>query len=50
MKTSGITGRLTSLKEDVIDDFNITVIPVVLGTGIPLFHEQNTETKLGLPI
>ncbi|QJC98077.1 Dihydrofolate reductase [Bacillus mojavensis] len=38
------------MKEDAIDDSIITVIPVVIGTGIPLFHEQNTETKLGLPI
>jgi hypothetical protein len=50
VKTSGIHGRLTPLKEDAIDDSIITVILVVIGTDIPLFHEQNTETKLGLPI
>ncbi|MCK8099917.1 hypothetical protein C7B63_09325 [Bacillus halotolerans] len=38
----------TFMKEDAIDEYIITVIPVVLGSGIPLFHEQNTETKLRL--
>lgn len=36
------------MKEDAIDEFIITVIPVVLGSGIPLFHELTNETKLRL--
>lgn len=35
------------MKEDAIDEFIITVIPVVLGSGIPLFQQTN-ETKLRL--
>ncbi|MDL9993665.1 dihydrofolate reductase family protein [Bacillus stercoris] len=36
------------MKEDAIDEFIITVIPVVLGSGIPLFQELTNETKLRL--
>lgn len=36
------------MKENAIDEFIITVIPVVLGSGIPLFHELTNETKLRL--
>lgn len=36
------------MKEDGIDEFIITVIPVVLGSGIPLFQELTNETKLRL--
>lgn len=36
------------MKEDAIDEFIITIIPVVLGSGIPLFHELTNETKLRL--
>ncbi|MDI6567181.1 dihydrofolate reductase family protein, partial [Bacillus subtilis] len=36
------------MKEVAIDELIITVIPVVLGSGIPLFQELTNETKLRL--
>ena len=34
------------LKEDLIDEFYITVIPVILGKGISLFNKIKKELKL----
>jgi dihydrofolate reductase len=33
------------LKEDLIDEMTITIIPVLLGDGIPLFGKNNTSLK-----
>ncbi|MDS9995763.1 dihydrofolate reductase family protein [Bacillus atrophaeus] len=38
----------TLIKEGAIDEFIMTMIPVMLGSGIPLFHQHQTETKLRL--
>lgn len=40
-------GELTSmlLAADLIDEMQITYIPVILGKGIPLFPEQSKESK-----
>ena len=34
------------MKYDLIDEFLITIVPVILGEGIPLFLEKNNEKKL----
>lgn len=36
------------LKEKLVDEFIVTVAPVLLGKGIPLFKENNPEVKLTL--
>jgi len=36
------------LKSDLIDEFIITIIPILLGDGIPLFKGRSNETKLEL--
>jgi dihydrofolate reductase len=36
------------LKENVVDEFIITVTPIILGRGIPLFKQNNPEIKLKL--
>jgi len=36
------------LKQGVVDEIIITVIPVLLGSGIPLFKNIENETKLEL--
>lgn len=36
------------IKKDLIDKYIITIIPTILGTGIPLFHSGNPEIKLKL--
>ena len=36
------------IKENIIDKYIITVIPTILGTGIPLFLNNNPEVKLRL--
>lgn len=36
------------LKRDLIDEFIIATIPTILGSGIPLFKENNIEIKLKL--
>jgi dihydrofolate reductase len=34
------------LKKDLIDELNITRVPIILGEGIPLFSKQTNEIKL----
>lgn len=36
------------IKQDIIDKYIITVIPTILGEGIPLFIKENPEIKLRL--
>ena len=36
------------LKSDLIDEFIITIIPILLGEGIPLFKGRSNEKKLKL--
>ena len=36
------------LKSDLIDEFIITIIPILLGDGIPLFKGRSNEKKLEL--
>lgn len=36
------------MKEDLIDVYYISVIPIILGNGIPLFEKTNNEIKLQL--
>lgn len=36
------------LKEDLVDELIITRIPILLGTGIPLFGEMDQELKFDL--
>jgi dihydrofolate reductase len=36
------------IKENVVDEFIITVTPIILGRGIPLFKQNNPEIKLKL--
>ncbi|WP_342511984.1 dihydrofolate reductase family protein [Sporosarcina sp. FSL K6-1522] len=36
------------IKEDLIDEYIITVTPHILGTGIPLFKEKNPQIALTL--
>lgn len=36
------------LREDLIDDLILTTIPIVLGGGIPLFSEQDTQLEFDL--
>ncbi|WP_455715406.1 dihydrofolate reductase family protein [Anaerosporobacter sp.] len=36
------------MKEDLIDRYHITVIPTILGKGIPLFHDNNSSIRLKL--
>lgn len=36
------------LKENLVDEFIITVAPIVLGKGIPLFKNDNPELMLSL--
>ncbi|MCF6094931.1 dihydrofolate reductase family protein [Microaerobacter geothermalis] len=38
----------TFLKEKLVDEFIITIIPIMLGKGIPLFKADNPEYKLHL--
>jgi dihydrofolate reductase len=38
----------TFIKEKLVDEFIITVIPIILGKGIPLFKSNNPECELKL--
>lgn len=43
-------GNLLSyvLKENLVDEFIITIAPTIIGKGIPLFNKQNNEIELEL--
>ncbi|MGM9924455.1 MAG: dihydrofolate reductase family protein [Bacillus sp. (in: firmicutes)] len=36
------------LKDDLVDEYIISIIPAILGKGIPLFSRQTPETRLQL--
>lgn len=36
------------LKHEMVDEFIVTTIPVIIGRGIPLFSKDNSENKLQL--
>ncbi len=36
------------IEQDLVDQYIITVIPTILGDGIPLFHVGNPEIRLSL--
>jgi dihydrofolate reductase len=36
------------IKEDIVDEFIITIAPTIIGKGIPLFNKQNTGIELVL--
>lgn len=36
------------VKENLVDEFIITIAPTIIGKGIPLFNKQNTEIELEL--
>nr|WP_317283795.1 dihydrofolate reductase family protein [uncultured Sellimonas sp.] len=36
------------IKEDVIDQYHLSIIPTILGNGVPLFQELEKEKKLRL--
>ncbi|WP_204554008.1 dihydrofolate reductase family protein [Bacillus ectoiniformans] len=36
------------MEENLVDEYIVTIAPVILGEGIPLFHPTNTEVKLEL--
>lgn len=36
------------IKEDIIDEYIIGIIPTILGKGIPLFHKNNPKIDLHL--
>ncbi len=38
----------TFIRANLVDEFIITIIPVIVGSGIPLFREYNPFTKLTL--
>lgn len=38
----------TFIKEKLIDEMIVTIAPVILGKGIPLFHNNNFQTPLSL--
>jgi len=41
-------GTIVIMKHDLIDEFIISIVPVILGGGISLFKDRNTERKLRL--
>ncbi len=36
------------VSQNLIDEYHITIIPIILGNGIRLFQENNIEIKLKL--
>lgn len=47
-KQMRLGGESDPRKEDLIDDYYITIIPTILGSGIRLFEKANHEIKLRL--
>lgn len=41
-------GKVVSLLKDIIDEYAIGIIPIILGKGIPLFHPDEIRVKLNL--
>ncbi len=39
-------GHVVSLLRDIIDEYAIGIVPVILGNGIPLFHPSENRVKL----
>lgn len=36
------------IKRNLIDEYHISIIPTILGDGIPLFRKRETEIQLQL--
>lgn len=43
---TSLVGQLQ--RENVIDEYHITTLPVLLGDGVPLFSKQQEAKQLGL--
>jgi dihydrofolate reductase len=41
-------GIIVSLLKDIIDEYVIGIVPILLGKGIPLFHQDENRVKLNL--
>lgn len=41
-------GQIVSMLREIIDEYAIGIIPVILGKGIPLFHPSDNRVKLKL--
>ena len=41
-------GKVVSLLRDIIDEYAIGILPIILGKGIPLFHPDEIRVKLNL--
>ena len=41
-------GNVVSQLKDIIDEYAIGIIPIILGKGIPLFHPDENRVKLNL--
>jgi dihydrofolate reductase len=41
-------GKIVSQLKEIIDEYAIGIIPVILGNGIPLFHPDENRVKLNL--
>jgi dihydrofolate reductase len=41
-------GQVISSLRDIIDEYAIGIIPIILGKGIPLFHPDEIRVKLNL--
>ncbi|PKM87968.1 MAG: riboflavin biosynthesis protein RibD [Firmicutes bacterium HGW-Firmicutes-10] len=41
-------GVIVSQLKDIIDEYAIGIVPIILGKGIPLFHQDENRVKLNL--